>query len=184
MKTPLLPVAAVLIAGLLLPAPAAAQGAQGVGAKIAGDFERMRDNVLMLVDAMPADGLSSAPTEGVRSFAEQVEHVVVGNVNLITSGVDAPRADLGLDREVYLGDKEALAELVNVGFDRVAEILGGMSEADFQAEGSLFGNPMPAWMIAQAAYEHGVWTMGSLVPYLRLQGSAPEAYDLMPRTGG
>lgn len=163
---------------LLLPATAFGQEFQE---KYMADFERMRGNVLAMVDSMPDGGLRSAPTEGVRDFAEQIEHVALGNVNLIASGVGADRTDLGFDPDVYLNDKTELKHFVNVAFDRVRDLLSAMSEDDFMAEGQLFGQiPTPNWRIVEAAYEHGVWTLGSTVPYIRLEGGTPHSYDLVP----
>jgi hypothetical protein len=169
-------------AALLLTAVAqSAAFAQTPKEKFMADFERMRTNVLAMVDSMPAAGLRSAPTEGVRDFAEQIEHVVIGNVNLIASGIDADRVPLGLDKEVYLNDKAELKRLVNVGFDRVRDMLNAMTEEDLAAEGRLFGQvPLPKWEIVQAAYEHGIWTLGATVPYVRLQGGTPHSYGISP----
>lgn len=149
-------------------------------AKLVADMERLRANVLQMVEAMPESGLASAPTEGVRTFAEQVEHVAVGAVNLVASGVDAPRIPVG-DKDVYLASKAELSKMVEAAFDQVKGMLEGMSEADLAAEGRLFGQiAMPKWKIVQAAHEHGVWTLGSTVPYLRLNGVTPPAYNLVP----
>lgn len=159
--------------------------AQEVLPKLQDDFSRLRANVLGMVDAMPAAGLRSAPTDGVRDFAQQVEHVAIGAVNIIASGVDADRIPLGMDPEIYLNDKEALMAFVNLAFDRVDRMLAEMSQEDLMAPGSLFGQlERPRWMIVEAAYEHGVWTLGATVPYLRLAGSAPPGYNLVPGVGG
>ena len=150
--------------------------------KLIADFDRMRVNVLAMVDSMPATGLRTAPTPGVRDFAEQIEHVVIGNVNLIASGIDADRTPLGLDKEVYLNDKAELKRLVNVGFDRVRDMLTAMTPADLAGEGRLFGQvALPKWQIVQAAYEHGIWTLGATVPYVRLLGGTPHSYGIVPR---
>lgn len=169
------------LAVLLAPATASAQDFQS---RFVADFERMRANVLAMVDSMPASGLRSAPTEEVRDFAEQIEHVAIGNVNLIASGVDADRVDLGVDPDVYLNDKTELKNFVNVAFDRVREMLTAMSEEDYLAEGQLFGQiPTPKWRIVQAAYEHGIWTLGSTVPYVRLNGGVPHSFSIVPSGG-
>lgn len=169
------------VAMLLVLATQSTIHAQTPKAKFIADFERMRTNVLAMVDSMPAAGLRTAPTEGVRDFAEQIEHVVIGNVNLIASGIDADRIPLGLDKEVYLNDKAELTRMVNVGFDRVRDMLTAMSEADLAAEGRLFGQiALPKWQIVQAAYEHGIWTLGATVPYVRLQGGTPHSYGIVP----
>ena len=168
---------------VLAAAPAAVAG-QDVKADLLADFERQRANVLAYVDAMPAAGLRTAPTEGVRDFAQQIEHVALGNVNIVTTGFDANRVDLGLDADVYLSDKTELERMVNVAFDRVRDVISAMSPAELAETGTLFGQvPAPRWKIARTAYEHGVWTLGATVPYLRLQGATPPGYDLIP-TGG
>ena len=35
------------------------------------------------------------------------------------------------------------------------------------------------WKILKTAYEHGVWTLGATVPYLRLQGATPPGYNVI-----
>lgn len=178
------PAALPLAAALLLLAVAAPPQsfAQASREDLIADFERMRVNVQAMVDSMPEAGLRTAPTPGVRDFAEQIEHVVIGNVSLIASGVDADRIPLGLERDVYLNDRAELKRLVDVGFDRVRDMLSEMSEADLAAEGRLFGQiPLPKWRIVQAAYEHGLWTLGATVPYVRLQGGTPHSYGIVPR---
>lgn len=173
-RTALLVLACMAIAAV----PAAAQN---TSERYVAAFERMRTNVLAMVDSMPAAGLRTAPTPGVRDFAEQIEHVALGNVNLIASGVDADRTPLGLDKEVYLNDKAELKRMVNVAFDRVRAMLTAMSAEDLSAEGRLFGRiPLPKWQIVETAFEHGVWTLGATVPYVRLQGGTPPAYAIVP----
>lgn len=168
--------AALLAAGTALPCVA-----QTPKEKFIADFERMRVNTLAMVDSMPAAGLRSAPTEGVRDFAQQIEHIAIGSVNLVASGIDADRTPLGMEAEVYLNDKEQLKRFVNVAFDRVNAMLTALTADDLMAEGRLFGRlPFPKWQIIQAAYEHGIWTLGSTVPYVRLQGGIPHSYGIVP----
>ena len=168
--------AAALMLGVLA-APAAAQNMKET---IQDDFRRMRGNVLMMVDAMPESGLRTAPTDGVRDFAQQIEHVVMGSVSIIGSGLDRPASGLG-DANTYLNSKSELQAFVNRGFDRVDEMLAGMSMDDLRGETSLFGRATVSRLkLAQTAYEHGVWTLGATVPYVRLQGGAPSGYNLIP----
>lgn len=155
--------------------------AQDMRAALMDDFERQRGNVLGMVDAMPESGLRSAPTEGVRDFAQQIEHVVQGNLGIIGSGFDRPVGIDGFDPEAYLNSKEELKRFVNAGYDEVAEVLGQMSDADMGGETGLFGQAtVERWKLIQTAYEHAVWTLGATVPYLRLEGSAPPGYNLIP----
>lgn len=170
-----------LVALVLVAAGAISAAAQNTAEHYAAAFERMRANVLGMVDSMPAAGLRSAPTSGVRDFAEQIEHIALGNVNLIESGVDADRTPLGLDKDVYLNDKAELKRMVDVAFDRVRQMVTAMTAEDLRAEGRLFGRiPLPRWKIVELALEHGVWTLGATVPYVRLQGAAPHPYAIVP----
>lgn len=164
----------------LRPGGAVAQSPQ---AEIAADFERMRGNVLQYVEAMPADALGFAPTEDVRSFAEQIEHVAAGNVGIVASalGIDeARRPDLG-DQEAYLTDRAALRDHVNRSFDWVAATVRNASDAELREATMLFGQAEVSRERAlRTAYEHGIWTLGQIIPYLRLNGVTPPAYGLVP----
>lgn len=167
---------------LLLAPPLQGQDLKG---KLQDDFQRLRANVHGMVQAMPESGLRTAPTEGVRDFAQQIEHVATGAVSIISLGVDSDQVDLGMDPEVYLNDPVELGRFVDAAFDRVDQLIDDMSEDDLNAPGSLFGQlERPRWMIVQLAYEHGVWTLGATVPYLRLNGATPPGYNLIPGFGG
>ena len=134
---------------------------------------------LVLTLAAQSSALAQSPKE--KYVAEQIEHVVVGNVNLIASGIDADRTPLGIDKAVYLNDKAELRRFVDIGFDRVRDMLNAMSPEDLAAEGKLFGRiPLPKWQIIQAAFEHGIWTLGQTVPYVRLQGGTPHSFSIVP----
>ena len=155
--------------------------AQDLKSSLIDDFERQRGNVLGMVDAMPESGLRSAPTEGVRDFAQQIEHVVQGNIGIIRSGFDRPVDIPQMDPEVYLNSKEELKNMVNVGFDLIAEMLNAMTDENLHEETQLFGQAtVQKWVLVKTAYEHAVWTLGATVPYLRLNGSAPPGYNLIP----
>jgi len=155
--------------------------AQDIKSSLMDDFERQRGNVLGMVDAMPESGLRTAPTEGVRDFAQQIEHVVQGNVGIIQSGFDRPVDIPQLDPEVYLNSKDELKKMVNTGFDLIAEMISAMSDSDMEAETGLFGQAtVQKWQLIKTAYEHAVWTLGATVPYVRSQGGTPPGYNLIP----
>ena len=162
----------------LLVLTATAASAQDVREAFLDDFQRQRVNVLAYVDAMPESGLRSAPTEGVRDFAQQIEHIVGGAVNIVASGVDRSATELG-DPEVYLESKDALKAFVNAGFDQVIAMVESSTAATLMQDGNLFGSPKVNWKILKTAYEHGVWTLGATVPYLRLQGATPPGYNVI-----
>jgi hypothetical protein len=160
---------------------AAPLAAQDMRAMLINDFERQRGNVLGMVDAMPDDGLRTAPTEGVRDFAQQIEHVVQGNVGIIQSGYDRPVDLPQLDPEVYLNSKAELKGMVNAGYDIIKGMLETMSDDEMMADAKLFGQAtVKKWKLVQTAYEHAVWTLGATVPYVRSQGGTPPGFNLIP----
>ena len=170
--------AALVAAAALVTVPL---GAQDIKNSLLNDFERQRGNVLGMVDAMPESGLRTAPTEGVRDFAQQIQHVVQGNVGIVQSGYDRPVEIPEMDPEVYLNSKEELKNMVNAGFDLIAEMVGSMSDDELQQDTQLFGQAtVKKWQLIKTAYEHAVWTLGATVPYLRMQGGTPPGYNLIP----
>ncbi len=171
----------VLAAAALAVLTAAPLAAQDMRAMLINDFERQRGNVLGMVDAMPDDGLRTAPTEGVRDFAQQIEHVVQGNVGIIQSGYDRPVDLPQLDPEVYLNSKGELKAMVNAGYDIIKQMLESMSDDEMMADAQLFGQAtVKKWKLVQTAYEHAVWTLGATVPYVRSQGGTPPGFNLIP----
>ncbi|HUH12289.1 MAG TPA: DinB family protein, partial [Longimicrobiales bacterium] len=145
-------------------------------------WERYRGNVLAFVDAVPPALLHFRPTAGVRNYAEQIEHVVLDNVVIAATAVrgQARPPTLG-DKTVYLHDRAALAAYVDATFDYVLETLRGLDAAALEERVSLFGETEVTRREALAvALEHGAWTLGQLVPYLRLNGIDPPAYRLLP----
>ena len=70
------------------------------------------------------------------------------------------------------------------GFDLVNQMVTSMSDADLREETQLFGQAtVQKWKLLQTAYEHGVWTLGATVPYVRTNGGAPAGYNLIPGGG-
>ncbi len=171
-----------ILAAALAIALAVPLAAQEVKPTLLDDFQRQRRNVLGMVDAMPEEGLRTAPTEGVRDFAAQIEHVVTGNLSIISSGVDQPHTIEGFDPEVYLNSRAELKRFVNAGYDAVIAMIEAVPPADMTGTTLLFGQfRVQRWELIEAAYEHGVWTLGSTVPYIRLQGGTPPGYDVIPK---
>ena len=117
----------------------------------------------------------------MRDFAQQIEHVVQGNVGIVSSGYDRPVDIPEMDPEVYLNSKAELKNMVNTGFDLIADMVGSMSDDDLHAETNLFGQAtVQKWVLIKTAHEHAVWTLGATVPYIRMQGGTPPAYNLIP----
>ena len=166
-----------LIGALLTAQPVMAQRHMPTEALVS-DFERQRAAVIEYVNAMPDSALGYRPTPGVRTFAEQIEHIVLSAVNVSSFVLGEPRPDLGVDSTKYRRDKAALRDFVNGGFDRLVTRVRKLTPEELERsfEMKVISTTKPVWRWLLWFQEHGAWTLGQTVPYLRLNGVKPPNY--------
>lgn len=173
-----LAVGAVLVA---VPAvPLAAQSAMPPRAIMLIDWERQKKNVLAYIDVMPDSAITFAPTAGVRTFAEQVEHFVGTNTEIAAVVLrDLKRPPTLGDTAAYRRRKAALREYTVKSYDYMLEALRTATPAQLAKSYTLYNQPAaPAWRWLDLSKEHAVWTFGQLIPYLRLNKVNPPPYDM------
>jgi uncharacterized damage-inducible protein DinB len=161
----------------LLPSLLSAQSA--APPDLLADWQRSRSTVLAYVAAMPDSATDFRPTPGVRTFAEQFDHVVTTNVYIasVVRGLSEPPKMA--DPAVYLHNKEALRNYVAAAYAYVIATVQGASSEELQRPASVFGlDPQPAVRLLALSLEHSVWTLGQVVPYLRLNHVTPPDYQL------
>jgi uncharacterized damage-inducible protein DinB len=170
----------LLLLMILLAAPALAQAQSGPNQDLLADFQRNRDAVLAYIDAMPDSATDYRPTPGVRTFAGQFDHIVSTNLDVAAvalRGLKAPPA-LG-DSAVYLHNKAALHRYAAATYDYFLKSLRQAKPEQLQRQVAMYGQPpQPASRLAALSFEHSVWTLGQLVPYLRLNGVTPPEYKM------
>jgi hypothetical protein len=129
------------------------------------DLERNRATVLAYISAMPDSATGFRPTPGVRTFAQQFDHIVSTNLDVAAIALRGLKAAPVLgDSTRYLHDKAALRQA---------------TAAQLRKPVAMYGQPpQPAARLAQLTFEHSVWTLGQLVPYLRLNGVTPPEYKM------
>lgn len=169
-------IATVAIAALCLTTPLAAQDK----ATILEDWARTRTNLLAYIDAAPDSMLSFRPTPGVRTFAQQVDHILETNVDVAAQSVrNLPRSPVLGDSARYLHDKAALRAYAAAAYDYALAAIREATPAQLARVSSIYRMPAaPAWRWVQLAQEHTIWTFGQLVPYLRLNGVTPPSYSI------
>jgi uncharacterized damage-inducible protein DinB len=145
------------------------------------DWQRNRAVVLAYIEAMPDSGLSYRPTPGVRSFAEQIEHIVATNLDVAAIALrhleQAP--PLG-DQAQYLVSKSALRAFAASTYAYMLAALQDATVDGLARPVAIYGQPpQPAVRLAALSLEHSVWTLGQVIPYLRLNGVTPPPY-VMP----
>jgi hypothetical protein len=165
---------------LVLSAMAAPLAAQTDKATALADWQRTKDNVLHYVDAMPDSLMTYRPTPGVRTFAEQIGHIVESNHETAAMAVRglARGPELG-DSTRFLHSRAALHEYVASSFDYVIAAIRGATPQQWSRRSSMYQQPQAAasrWL--QLALEHSVWTLGQVVPYMRLNHVTPPSYSM------
>ena len=144
------------------------------------DWQRNRSTVLAYIDAMPDSATGFRPTPGVRTFAEQFDHIVSTNLEVAAVALRGQKAAPTLgDSAVYLHDKAALRRYAAATYDYFLKAYQEAKPAQLSRPVALFGQkPQPAIRLAELSFEHAVWTLGQVVPYLRLNGVTPPEYKM------
>lgn len=133
--------------------------------------------VLRYIDVAPDSMLGFRPTPGVRTYAEQMAHAAGGDAFIAHLAITgSPRLPALGDTARYHHDKAALKAFATAAMDHTIEMLRGVSEAQMKEEVSMFGNKVPRWRALMEVLDHFPWTLGQVVPYLRLNGVTPPEY--------
>lgn len=142
-----------------------------------GGFERQKGVLLQYVDAMPDSAWHFSPTPGVRNYAQQLEHIAQATTGLTRrvtgSTLAAPAFPAAAD---YLNNREQMRVFMAAAFDDAIAVVHAMSDADMAATRAMFGMSRTGWQWVIGIQEHTAWTLGSVVPYLRLNGVTPPTY--------
>ncbi len=171
----------VLVAIALGWAVPGAVGAQtAVPKDVLGDWQRNRATVLAYIDAMPDSATGYRPTPGVRTFAEQFDHIVTTNLEVAAMAVRGLKTPPTLgDSSAYLHHKDALRRYAATTYDYVIDALKTATAAAFKRPVVMYGQPpQPALRLINLSFEHSVWTLGQVVPYLRLNRVNPPPYSM------
>lgn len=166
-----------MLSGLAACQPAEAPSAMPSQDYLVSGFERQKANLLQYVDAMPDSAWQFAPTPGVRSYAQQLEHIASSTAGIIRQLAATPPAAPELPADsVYLNNREAMRTFVAGSFDDAIAVVRAMTEADLTSDKELFGMTRTGWQWVIGVQEHTAWTLGATVPYLRLNGVTPPSY--------
>lgn len=168
-------------ATLLAPA-ARAQGGTAVlpKADMLVDWERSKSNVLAYIDAMPESAMGFMPTPGVRTFASQFDHLISTHAQVAATALRGLKEPpVKRDTTMIFTSKAALRAYAAASFDYAISALRDANDATLMKSVAMFGQPAaPAWKWMEMSREHGTWTLGQTVPYLRLNKVTPPEYKL------
>ena len=169
-----------LLVLILFTGTATAHAQVAVNSDLLADWVRNRLTVLTFIDAMPDSATDFRPTPGVRTFAGQFDHILSTNLDVAAIALRGLKAAPVLgDSATYLHDKAALRKYAADTYDYFLTALKEATSAQLKRPVVMYGQPpQPAGRLAALALEHSVWTLGQVVPYLRLAGVTPPAYTI------
>ncbi|MBM4188793.1 MAG: DinB family protein [Gemmatimonadetes bacterium] len=142
------------------------------------DWKHQRTHLLAVIDSATPGMLGFRSTPGVRTFAEQIDHIAGAAAFIVSRAVAGTPLPAGIagDTARYLHDKAALRTQAAKYLDYVIATLESVSEADLSQDRQMFGGTMPRWRWNLTALQHSAWTLGQVVPYLRMNGRVPPAF--------
>ena len=147
---------------------------------LVADFERSKTMSLAYIEAMPEDQFGFKPTEGGRSFAEQMLHGAQGTIGLSANGTGeiAIYKDMNIEKEAAFHTKSEVRRLVSESFDFAIAGIQNMdaSKLDEIVVRGPFKVSRLGWI--QKANEHVGHHRGQAAIYLRLKGITPPQYQL------
>jgi uncharacterized damage-inducible protein DinB len=170
----------LLLLTIAVAVPSLSQAQAKAYPDLLADWQRNRSAVLAYIDAMPDSATGFRPTPGVRTFAEQFDHIVTTNLEVAAVALRGQKTAPALgDNTVYLHNKAALRRYAGATYDYLLKALQEAKPAQLTRPVAMYGQkPQPAIRLAALSFEHAVWTLGQVVPYLRLNGVTPPEYQM------
>ncbi len=134
-------------------------------------------SILRYIDAAPDSMLGWRPVPGVRTFAEQIEHAAWGDAFIAHSAITGSQQVPSFgDKSVYLKSKPALKAYASAAMDHTIEMLRAVPDSAMTVEITQFGKRLPRYRALMELLDHFPWTLGQVVPYLRVHGVKPPEY--------
>jgi hypothetical protein len=171
--------AVLALSNVIAAAPLLAQHPMITQAALIAVVENHKGAVLRYIDAAPDSMLGFRPTKGVRNYAEQIEHAAGSDafiVQLAITGSSKGIPPMG-DSAVYLHNKAALKKYAAAAMDYTIARLKTVTDAQLMEEIKSQGKTMPRARALMELLDHFPWTLGQVVPYLRLNGVTPPEYS-------
>jgi len=167
-----------LIATLLLVLPVSLQAQDRASQAMLDAWRHLHRHVLAVIDSATPGMMDFRPAPGVRNFSEQIHHVDDVIVRILSAALvrqPIPSGVLG-DTAATLHDRAALRAQTERVFAFVFASLEAVPDSAFTRDVSLAGGSMPGWRWNFTALQHSAWTLGQVVPYLRMNNRIPPPF--------
>jgi uncharacterized damage-inducible protein DinB len=148
--------------------------------QLIADWERAKAFTKEYLDAANEEVINFKPAPEMRSFAEQMLHLAMGNGGIVgtSTGKDRPFKE-NIEKMDQYKTKEALTKAVMESYDFVITTLKQMDDQKLAEKVKFFnGQEYTREVGIGKAFEHQTHHRGQTTIYLRLKGIAPPAEKL------
>ena len=173
---------ALTLTVLLVPMKDAGAQSTGLASEVLQDWQRMKQIMMGIAEAMPDEHFGYAATPPQRTFGEQILHVAGGNVMLmgfLGAREQGPEVD-PRDTKIFgytANSKTAILQALSESYDFGEAALGEFSDAELLAQisGPGFLGDVSRVRLAYFVIGHAWDIYGQMAVYLRLNGVVPPA---------
>lgn len=137
-------------------------------------WNNARDYTVEAIELMPEADLDFKPTDGQRSFKEQVIHSCQNMMWLSTSYLGGAKGEVDLKKEIT--SKAALLETVKRCFELSGATVAKLAPTQLEEKVSFFAGPMSKRQIMVLMNDHSTHHRAQMLVYLRLKGLKPPKY--------
>jgi len=138
-------------------------------------WERACAYTLEFAEAMPAEKYDFKPVDEVRTYAEQLGHIVE-NLHWLNSKFIAEKENSFVPPDWAKQNKQEIINRLKKIFVEVANSIKELNEADLKTPVKFAGENLDKEQIVYLMRDHMTHHRGQLVVYLRLNGIKPPQY--------
>jgi hypothetical protein len=160
--------------------------ANGQLADLIKDWQTQKEMLLKVAEAMPVDKFAYKPTPQQRTFGEQILHIAIGNVELISLlGTKRPRpfnvkvdSARPIPESAVKATKEEIVAMLSKAYDFGTAVLNEQTPASINLllnKDTVYFGASTRARVVWSLLSHAMDIYGQMVVYLRLNGIVPPA---------
>lgn len=150
-----------------------------IAAPLRAQYETTSSLMLGMVEGIPEDKYDFKPTPEVRSFREQMQHVIAENNNYLNLMNQQPTGDQA--RFAAIKTKAQIVAALKESIENIKKSLATMTDETgaqviaipADAPAGIRGSTRPRWSVIMAVLLDNMDHYGNLVVYARLNGITP-----------
>src|SRR5688572_3576563 len=151
--------------------------AQDIKAQMVKEWERAKAYTIDYLNTMPESKYSFKAVDSLRSFAQQMLHLVGGNIFLMMNATDQMPSMAGgspdLENRPGAQKKDSVMYFVNASYDYCINAVKNTDIAKWGEKKKIFGFEETRYALMIKTFEHQTHHRGQTTIYIRLQGIRP-----------